>query len=145
MVQTVHAIFSASPSHSTMKQRKKQAKRKARERSLRANLKPRRASTIEERRFAHALTRFLAQECVRGAQYSIADEQLFPRFRAFWKQVSEEFEHPALLGQFRVELAQRGFQAIPGEKKPLWVGLTLRDQDHRHRYRRKASKHLQQT
>lgn len=83
----------------------------------------------EERRFSHAVTRFLEQECMKGAQYTIADEQLFPRFRAFWKQVSEGFEHPALLGQFRVELNRRGFHAKPDGKRPHWIGLTLRDQD----------------
>ncbi|MBA2284258.1 MAG: hypothetical protein H0W02_02120 [Ktedonobacteraceae bacterium] len=101
-------------------------------------------STIEERRFSHALTRFLEQECVRGAQYSIADEQLFLRFRAFWKQASEGCEHPALLGQFRVGLAQRGFQAVPDGKKPLWIGLTLRGQKHKSQREKKSSSHIQQ-
>ncbi len=102
-------------------------------------------STIEERRFAHALTRFLEQECVRGVQYSIADERLFPRFRAFWKQASEGFEHPALLGQFRVGLTQQGFQAVPGGKKPLWIGLTLRDQGHKRHSEKRPRNRLQQT
>lgn len=87
--------------------------------------------TSEERRFSHAVTRFLEQECMKGEQYTIADEQLFPRFQAFWKQVPEGFEHPALLGQFRVELIRRGFHAKPdgNGKRPHWIGLTLCDQD----------------
>jgi hypothetical protein len=81
----------------------------------------------EDRRFSHALTSFLEQECVRGAEYSIADDHLFPRFRAFWMQAPERFEHLSLLGQFRVELAQRGFLTTSKGKHPRWVGLTLRD------------------
>jgi len=83
----------------------------------------------EDKRFSHALTSFLEQECVRGVEYSIADARLFPRFRAFWMQTPERFDHPSLLGQFRVELAQRGFLATASGKHPRWVGLTLRRQD----------------
>ena len=100
--------------------------------------------TIEERRFSYALTLFLEQECMSGVQYSIADEQLFPRFRAFWKQACEELEHPALLGQFRVELVQRGFHAIPGGKRPHWVGLTLREQDQQSHEEKRPGNHLEQ-
>lgn len=85
--------------------------------------------TSEERRFSYAVTCFLEQECMKGAHYTVADEQLFPRFRAFWKQAPEGFEHPGLLGQFRVELIRRGFRAKLDGKGPHWIGLTLRDQD----------------
>jgi hypothetical protein len=64
--------------------------------------------TDQDGRFSRAVTRFLEQQCVMGAAYSIADEQLFARFRAFWARAPERFDHPALLGQFRVELAERG-------------------------------------
>ncbi len=38
------------------------------------------------RDFSLAMTRFLEQQCVIGASYSVADEHLFTRFKAFWKQ-----------------------------------------------------------
>ncbi len=79
----------------------------------------------EDRRFSHALTNFLEQECVKGADFSITDKQLFRRFRKFWMQAPECFDHPALLGQFRVELTQRGFVATSTGKHPRWTGLTL--------------------
>jgi len=83
----------------------------------------------EERRFSHALTNFLEQQCVKGADFSITDKQLFRRFRAFWMQAPEQFDHPALLGQFRVELTQRGFLSDLAGKHPRWLGLALRKSD----------------
>ena len=79
--------------------------------------------------FSGAMTRFLEQRCVIGALYSIADEQLFALFKAYWLQAPERFDHPALLGQFRVELVQHGFHAQPGGKWPHWLSLTAREQD----------------
>ena len=87
--------------------------------------------TDEDARFSRAVTRFLEQQCVMGAAYSIADKQLFARFQAFWKRDPERFDHGALLGQFRVELVERGFRAEPGGKRPRWLGLTTRGQDNR--------------
>jgi hypothetical protein len=81
----------------------------------------------EDQRFARVVTRFLQQECIRGAGYAIADEDLFKRFRTFWMHAAEYFDHPALLGQFRVELAERGFQSNPYGKRPRWIGLTVRE------------------
>lgn len=83
----------------------------------------------EERRFSHALTNFLERECVKGSDFSITDKQLFRRFRAFWMQAPEQFDHPALLGQFRVELTQHGFLSDSAGKHPRWLGLALRKQD----------------
>lgn len=83
----------------------------------------------EDRRFSHALKNFLEQQCVKGADYSITDKQLFRYFRAFWMQAPECFDHPALLGQFRVELAQRGFLSTSTGKHPRWLGLAYRKQD----------------
>lgn len=80
----------------------------------------------DERSFSHALTDFLEQECVKGVDFSITDKQLFRRFREFWMQAPECFDHPALLGQFRVELTQRGLVATSTGKHPRWIGLTLR-------------------
>ena len=80
----------------------------------------------EERRFSHALTIFLKQECRKGSQLAVSDKQLFRKFRAFWLQAPEQFDHPALLGQFRVELTQRGFASDSAGKHPRWLGLTLR-------------------
>ncbi|HEY6539582.1 MAG TPA: hypothetical protein VIZ18_01545 [Ktedonobacteraceae bacterium] len=80
----------------------------------------------EERRFSHALTNFLEQACVKGSHLSISDKQLFRSFRVFWLHAPEQFDHPALLGQFRVELAQRGFPSDSAGKHPRWLGLALR-------------------
>ena len=84
--------------------------------------------TGEDERFSRAVTRFLKQQCVVGSPYSIADERLFALFKAFWNNAPERYDHPALLGQFRVELAERGFHAEPGGKSPRWLGLTARQQ-----------------
>ena len=85
--------------------------------------------TDEDGRFSRAMTRFLEQQRVIGAEYSIADEHLFALFKAFWLQAPERFDHPALLGQFRVELVEHGFHAEPGGKWPHWFGLTTHEQD----------------
>jgi hypothetical protein len=82
--------------------------------------------TGEDERFSRAVTRFLKQQCVVGSPYSIADERLFALFKAFWNNAPERYDHPALLGQFRVELVERGLQAEPGGKSPRWLGLTER-------------------
>jgi len=87
----------------------------------------------EDEPFSHALTCFLDQHCVSGPEYSIADKQLFSCFRTFWMQTSEQFDHPSLLGKFRVELAQRGFLTNPGGKHPRWIGLALRKQNKQNR------------
>lgn len=83
----------------------------------------------EERRFSHALTNFLEQQCVKGADFSVTDKQLFRRFRAFWMQAPEQFDHPTLLGQFRVELTQGGFLSDSAGKHPRWLGLALQEPD----------------
>ncbi len=80
----------------------------------------------EERRFSYALTNFLEQACIKGSHLAISDKQLFRSFRAFWLQAPEQFDHPALLGQFRVELTQRGFPSDSAGKHPRWLGLALR-------------------
>ena len=81
--------------------------------------------TDKDKRFSGAMARFLEQQCMIGAPYSIADKQLFERFKAFWRQAPEQFDHPALLGQFRVELLHYGFHAQPAGKWPHWRGLTM--------------------
>jgi hypothetical protein len=81
----------------------------------------------EDQRFAAVMSRFLEKQCVKGAEYSISDEDLFARFREFWINAPEQFDHTALLGQFRVELEQRGFYASPDGKHPNWRGLTVRE------------------
>jgi hypothetical protein len=74
----------------------------------------------EEKRFSGALTKFLEKECIIRNDVSIADEQLFHRFATFWSQAPEHFDHPALLGQFRVALTQRGFlQRLGRQASPL--------------------------
>jgi len=70
------------------------------------------------------IDRFLTLRCRVGAGLSVSDKALFPAFRAFWIELATETQHPALLGQFRVELTQRGFRSN-GPKRPRWYGLTL--------------------
>ena len=77
-----------------------------------------------EQEFAEIVDRFITRYCKVEAGLSISDKTLFPAFRAFWTATSTQTQHPALLGQFRVELAQRGFRSH-GTKRPRWYGLTL--------------------
>ncbi len=77
-----------------------------------------------QQEFSEIVDRFLNRYCRVGNGLSISDKTLFPVFRAFWIATATEKEHPALLGQFRVELAQRGFRSN-GPKRPRWYGLTL--------------------
>ena len=92
----------------------------------------------EDRHFSRMMTLFLDRQCVIEASYSIADEHLFALFKAFWKQAPERFDHPALLGQFRVELVKRGFHAEPGGKRPHWRGLTSCEQSNQRYQEEKA-------
>jgi hypothetical protein len=68
--------------------------------------------------------RFLRRYCRFGNGLNILDSELFPAFRAFWMAAAPDTQHPALLGQFRVELTERGFQSR-GRKRPRWYGITL--------------------
>lgn len=78
----------------------------------------------EQQEFSEIVDRFLSRYCRVGNDLSISDKSLFPVFRAFWMSTATETQHPALLGQLRVELAQRGFRSN-GPKRPRWYGLTL--------------------
>jgi hypothetical protein len=80
--------------------------------------------TDTQQEFSEIIDRFLTRYCRVGTGLSISDKVLFPAFRAFWLESATETQHPALLGQFRVELAQRGFRSH-GPKRPRWYGLTL--------------------
>jgi hypothetical protein len=77
-----------------------------------------------QQEFSEIVDRFLTRYCRVGTGLNISDKTLFPVFRAFWMATATETQHPALLGQFRVELAQRGFRSH-GPKRPRWYGLTL--------------------
>lgn len=77
-----------------------------------------------QQEFSEIVDRFITLYCRVGTGLSISDKTLFPVFRAFWIETATETQHPALLGQFRVELAQRGFRSN-GPKRPRWYGLTL--------------------
>lgn len=87
----------------------------------------------EEERFSDVLTHFLEKECAAGKGFSISDEHLFRHFAVFWDQAAEHFDHPALLGQFRVELTQRGFRSDSAGKHPRWLGLALRKPEKKRR------------
>ncbi len=74
--------------------------------------------------FSDLVDHFIRRYCKFGNGLNIADRTLFPEFRAFWIATAPDTQHPALLGQFRVELAERGFRS-KGRKRPRWYGLTL--------------------
>ena len=74
--------------------------------------------------FSDLVDQFIKRYCRFGTGLSTADSALFPAFRAFWIATVPDTQHPALLGQFRVELTERGFQSR-GRKRLRWYGLTL--------------------
>jgi hypothetical protein len=74
--------------------------------------------------FSDLVDHFIRQYCRVGDDLHISERKLFPAFRAFWRATAPETQHPALLGQFRVELAERGFRS-KGQKRPRWYGLAL--------------------
>jgi len=80
--------------------------------------------TDEEHNFSTVVDQFLEQYCKRQPGLHIPDGVLFPVFRAFWTDTTNEIGHPALLGQFRVAMTQRGYRSN-GAKRPRWYGLTL--------------------
>ncbi len=77
-----------------------------------------------QREFSEIVDHFIRRYCRIGTDLNISDKTLFRAFQAFWKATAPETQHPALLGQFRVELAERGFRSS-GKKRPRWYGLTL--------------------
>jgi hypothetical protein len=74
--------------------------------------------------FSDLVDHFIRRYCRLGNDLNIADRTLFPAFQAFWIATVPDTQHPALLGQFRVELVERGFRSR-GRKRPRWYGLTL--------------------
>jgi hypothetical protein len=74
--------------------------------------------------FSEIVDQFITQSCSLGTGLNISDSTLFPTFRAFWIATARQTPHPALLGQFRVELTERGYRS-KGRKTPRWYGLTL--------------------
>jgi hypothetical protein len=74
--------------------------------------------------FAEMVDQFLAQYCQRGTGFHVSDRQLFAQFRRYWISTSPQSTHPALLGQYRVELTERGYRS-QGGKRPHWYGLSL--------------------
>jgi hypothetical protein len=77
-----------------------------------------------QQEFSEIVDQFIRRYCQIGAGLHIADRTLFPMFRAFWIATVSETLHPALLGQLRVELVERGYRSN-GPKRPHWYGLTL--------------------
>jgi hypothetical protein len=78
----------------------------------------------EQQGFSDIVDRFLTRYCRLGPGLHISDSTLFPAFRAFWIATVPKIAHPALLGQFRVELTERGFRSN-GRKRLRWYGLAL--------------------
>lgn len=74
--------------------------------------------------FAEMIDQFLAAYCQRGIGFHVSDRQLFAQFRRYWISTSPQSAHPALLGQYRVELTERDYRS-QGEKRPHWYGLSL--------------------
>jgi hypothetical protein len=79
---------------------------------------------VVQQDFSEIVDQFITRYCRLGAGLHISDRTLFPAFRAFWIATVPETAHPALLGQFHVELTERGFRSN-GQKRPRWYGLTL--------------------
>jgi hypothetical protein len=75
--------------------------------------------------FSHIVKQFLEQHCEMIPGKSVRGQVLFHRFRDYWNEVTHGARHPALLGQFRVELTKQGY-ASSGGKWPRWYNLTLR-------------------
>jgi hypothetical protein len=80
--------------------------------------------TDKEKYFSTIVDQFLEQCCKRQPGLHIPDRALFPAFRAFWADTANDHNHPALLGQFRVEMTQQGYRSN-GVKRPRWYGLAL--------------------
>lgn len=78
--------------------------------------------------FANVVEKFLQECCTLEKQQSVEDTRLFANFRAYYKRVWQDEPYPALLGQFRVELTQRGFRSS-SDKHPTWYGIALRPTD----------------
>jgi hypothetical protein len=88
------------------------------------NLRAKNPDVHQGQGFSEIVDQFITQYCRLGTGLNISDRMLFPAFRAFWIATTRETLHPALLGQFRVELAERGFRS-KGQKRPRWYGLAL--------------------
>ncbi len=67
---------------------------------------------------------FVRRYCRVEDDLSVLDRELFPAFRAFWNAMALDIQHPALLGQFRVELTEKGFKSR-GRKRIRWYGIDL--------------------
>jgi len=83
-------------------------------------------STATGHTFSEIVGQFLDQQCLTdGTDLHVSCERLFPQFQAFWTATTHGADYPALLGQFRVELTERGYQSTGG-KRLIWYGLNLR-------------------
>ena len=89
-----------------------------------SSMSQRAVNVYARQEFSEIVDRYLTRFCRVEKGLSISDKALFPAFRAFWIATASDREHPALLGQFRVELAERGFKSR-GPKRPRWYGLAL--------------------
>jgi hypothetical protein len=74
--------------------------------------------------FSEHVDYFVRRYCRVGDDLSILDRELFPVFRAFWNATALDIQYPALLGQFRVELTEKGFKSR-GRKRIRWYGIGL--------------------
>ena len=79
---------------------------------------------VVQQDFSEIVDQFITRYCRLGTGLNISDRNLFPAFRAFWVATARETPHPTLLGQFRIELTERGYRS-KGRKTPRWYGLTL--------------------
>ena len=74
--------------------------------------------------FSELVDYFVRRYCRVGDDLIVLDRELFPVFRAFWQAKTFDSAYPALLGQFRVELTERGFKSR-GRKRIRWYGIAL--------------------
>jgi hypothetical protein len=77
-----------------------------------------------QQEFSEHVDYFVRRYCRVGDDLSILDRELFPVFQAFWNETALEMQHPALLGQFRVEMTEKGFKSR-GQKRIRWYGISL--------------------
>jgi len=76
--------------------------------------------------FSDLVDHFIKRYCRFGSDLSILDRELFPAFRAYLTATVPDTQYPALLGQFRVELTERGFHSR-GRKRIRWYGIALHE------------------
>ena len=77
-----------------------------------------------QQEFSEHVDYFVRRYCRVGDDLSILDRELFPEFQALWNTTTLDTQHSSLLGQFRVEMTEKGFKSR-GRKRIRWYGIAL--------------------